>query len=48
VQPHPSSPAEPNPQAHVHRRTHRQASACTPDGTPGIGVPVADAVKESA
>ncbi|MFD5264685.1 hypothetical protein [Streptomyces sp. NPDC058335] len=48
MQPHPSSSTEPIPQAQVHRRTHLQASAWTPDGTPDIGAPVADTVKESA
>ena len=50
MQPHPSSSTEPTPQAQaqVHRRTHLQASAWTPDGTPDIGVPVVDTVKESA
>ncbi|MFD5252712.1 hypothetical protein ACFWM5_07670 [Streptomyces bobili] len=50
MQPHPSSPAEPSPQAqaHAHRRTHLQACARTSDGTPEVGVPVAGTVKESA
>ncbi|MFE7648009.1 hypothetical protein [Streptomyces phaeoluteigriseus] len=52
MQPHPSSSTEPTlqPQARskVHRRTPAQACAWTPDGTPDIGVPFADTVKESA
>ncbi|MEU0116497.1 hypothetical protein ABZ137_23080 [Streptomyces bobili] len=51
MQPHPSSPAGPSPQAaqaHVHRRTQLQACAWTSDGTPDVGVPAAGTVKESA